>query len=168
MISSGKSIRWSVMSLLVLVWGVPTVRASVLETCNLAQILPTAVADTTASHPCLAEVPVTSKIASPLQHVVQHMQQDGVTATNVTGRHPARYSTPVVRVDARGRVHTVILVTTFDLQVESALATHQVVIERVDVQTRLVQAWIPFDRLETVAALSCVRYLRPPSYASRR
>jgi hypothetical protein len=96
------------------------------------------------------------------------MQQDGVTAANVTARQAERYSTPLVRVDAQGRVHTAILVTTFDAQVESALTTPQVSIEHVDAQARLVQAWIPFDRLATVAALPFVRYLRPPSYASRR
>jgi len=96
------------------------------------------------------------------------MQQDGMTAANVTTRHAERYSTPLVRVDARGRVHTAILVTTFDAQVEAVLTTHQVSLEQADAQARLVQAWIPFDRLATVAALSFVRYLRPPSYASRR
>ena len=83
-------------------------------------------------------------------------------------RHAERYSTPLVHVDSGGRVHTAILVTIFDAQVESVLITQQVSIDRADVQARLVQAWIPFDRLATVAALPCVRYLRPPSYASRR
>jgi hypothetical protein len=96
------------------------------------------------------------------------MQQDGVTAGNVTARHAERYSTPLVQVDAAGRVQTAILVTTFDAQVESVLIAHQVAIERADAQVHLVQAWIPFDRLTTVAALPFVRYLRAPSYASRR
>jgi hypothetical protein len=96
------------------------------------------------------------------------MQHDGVTAGNVTARHAESYSTPLVRVDAAGRVHTVILVTTVDAQVESALSAQQVIIERVEARQGLVQAWIPFDRLDTVAALPFVRYLRPPSYASRR
>ena len=96
------------------------------------------------------------------------MQQDGVTADNVTARHAETYSTPLVQVDAAGRVQTAILVTTFDAQVESALTAHQVTIERANAQAHLVQAWIPFDRLTTVAALPFVRYLRAPSYASRR
>lgn len=167
MISSSKPIKWGVISLVGLVWSASAAGAIVRETCDIAQAFPTTVADTIAK-PSLSESPVASKIASPLHRVLQRMQQDGVTATNVTARHVERYSTSLVRVDAQGRVHTAILVTTFDTQVESVLATHQVAIERADTQMRLVQAWIPFDRFETVAALPFVRYLRPPSYASRR
>lgn len=107
-------------------------------------------------------------IASALQQLAERMQADGVTARNVRQRHPESYTTPVVRVDSQGRLHTAILVTTFDAQAEAALAAQQVRLEAVHRPARLVQAWIPFDRLEAVAALPFVRYLRPPSYAQRR
>lgn len=109
-----------------------------------------------------------AKIATPLQNVLQRMQQDGITATNVTERHPETYSTPLVRVDAAGRVHTTIQVTTFDAQVEAVLAGHQIAIDAMDTASHLLQAWIPFYRLDAIAALPFVRSLRPPSYALRR
>jgi hypothetical protein len=140
---------------------------TVPDTGSVAQAHLTTMTDTIQIPP-LAGSPAASKIASSLQGVVQRMQQDGVTAANVTARHAEQYSTPLVRVDTGGRVHTAILVTMFDAQVESVLTAHQVSIDHADAQARLVQAWIPFDRLATVAALPCVRYLRPPSYASRR
>jgi hypothetical protein len=96
------------------------------------------------------------------------MQHDGVTAVNVRTRQPETYSTPVVHVDAWGRLHTAILVTEVNAQAEAALTAHAVVIEHAVASLRLIQAWVPFDRLTTIAALPFVRALRPPSYASRR
>ena len=164
---SSTPVRWGVTALLVLVWSVSAAGTTMIDTDNVAQTPPTTLTHPSRTHP-LSDSPAASKIASPLQRVVQRMQQDGVTAATVTAHRTERYSTPLVRVDAQGRVHTAILVTTFDAQVESVLTTHQVSIEQADTQARLVQAWIPFDRLATVAALPFVRYLRPPSYASRR
>ena len=164
---SSKPAQWSVTLLLVLAGSISTAGATVIDTVCIAQTSPITIPDTMQTPPPSGS-PATSKIASSLRSVVQRMQQDGVTAANVTARHTERYSTPLVHVDTQGRVHTAILVTTFDAEVESVLTTHQVSIERADAQARLVQAWIPFDRLATVAALPCVRYLRPPSYASRR
>jgi len=166
-IFSSKPIKWGVTLLLVLAWSASAAGTIVIATVSVTQTPPTTMTDTIRTPP-LSDSPAASKIASPLQRVVQHMQQDGVTAANVTARHAERYTTPLVHVDTEGRVHTAILVTTFDAQVESVLTAHQVAIDRVDAQARLVQAWIPFDRLATVAALPFVRYLRPPSYASRR
>ena len=166
-IFSSKPMQWGVTSLLGLVWSASAAATTVLDPGYVAQVSPTTLADTIRMHP-LSASPAASKIASPLQRVVQRMQQDGVTAANVTTRHAERYSTPLVRVDAQGRIHTAILVTTFDAQVESVLTTHQAAIEHADTQARLVQAWIPFDRLATVATFPFVRYLRSPSYARRR
>jgi hypothetical protein len=167
MMFSSKSVTWGVTLLLVLAGSASTAGTTVIDTGSIAQAHPTTMTDTIQT-PLPSGSPAASKIASSLQRVVQRMQQDGVTAANVTARHAERYTTPLVHVDSEGRVHTAILVTTFDAQVELVLTAHQVSIDRADAQARLVQAWIPFDRLETVAALPFVRYLRPPSYASRR
>ena len=166
-IFSSKPMQRGVTSLLVLVWSASAAATTVRDTGNVAQASPTTATETMRTHP-LSGSPAANKIASPLQRVVQRMQQDGVTAANVRARHAEKYSTPLVRVDAQGRVHTAILVTTFDAEVKSILAIHQVSIEHADAQSRLVQAWIPFDRLTTIAGLPFIRYLRPPSYASRR
>ena len=166
-IFSSRPISWGLTWLLLLAWPAAAAGASMLDTLYRAQGPPTAVADPGPKRP-LARSPVAGNIASSLQRVVQRMHQDGVTAANVAIRHAETYSTPLVHVDTLGRVHTAILITTFDTHVESVLTTHQVAIERADAQVHIVQAWVPFDRLETVATLSFVRSLRPPSYASRR
>jgi hypothetical protein len=176
---SSKPINVRGLALLVLVWSTSALGAPVSPG-PLGQVVmgggglfPPAAATLTlaisqGAREQLARAPAAHKIASPVQRVVQRMRQDGVTVHNVTARHPERYSTSLVRVDTAGRVHTVILVTMFDAQVESTLSAQQVAIERVEPQAGLVQGWIPFDRLETVAALPFVRFLRAPSYAARR
>ena len=167
MLFCSKPINWGLTWLLVLAWHAAAAETSVLDPIRRAQEAPTSVAYTVNTR-LRSGSPVAGKIASSLHSVVQRMHQDGVTAANVANRHAETYSTPLVHVDTLGRVHTAILVTVFDTQVESVLTTHQVTIERADAQLHIVQAWVPFDRLETVAALPFVRSLRSPSYASRR
>jgi hypothetical protein len=110
---------------------------------------------------------VMAKIAPPIRHVLQRMQDDGVTGQNVAAHTTASYSNPLVRVDALGRIHTTIRVTSVDPQVVSGLQAAQVDIDQTAGQDT-IQGWIPFDRVEQVAALSFVRDLRPPRYAIHR
>lgn len=110
----------------------------------------------------------TSKIASALQSVVDHMYHDGLTAENVATRGPETYSTPLVRVDPLGRLHSVIMVATLDAAALATLATHHVYIESTDTVGHSVQSWVPFTQMRAVAQLPFVRFLRPPSYARRR
>jgi hypothetical protein len=112
--------------------------------------------------------PVAAKIATSIRSVVQRMQHDGLTATNASARQAESYTTPLVRVDQTGSVQTLLLVTTVEPQVEVLLEQQHARIEVVDAEQRLVQAWIPFDRLEQIAALPFVQYIRPPSYTVRR
>jgi hypothetical protein len=62
----------------------------------------------------------------------------------------------------------VLLVTAVEPGIEALLEQQHARIETVDARLRLIQAWIPFDRLEQIAALPFVQYIRPPSYAVRR
>jgi hypothetical protein len=108
------------------------------------------------------------KIASSLRSTVERLRQDGITAENAARRQVETYTTPLVRIDRQGRMQVDILVSTLDDQLQSALKAYQVDIEFADVDLRLVQAWVPFDRLEEVATLAFVRYIRPPKYTIRR
>lgn len=151
-------------SLLLVTWSVSVAETQVMHTDQT----PPVSAGEEREQVALPRAPQASNIASALQHIVYCMWRDGVTATNVALRQPETYTTPLVRVDPLGRLHTAILVHAFDSEAEAALAVQQVQLDKVDILSRVVQAWIPFDHLDTVAALPFVRYLRPPSYAHRR
>lgn len=118
--------------------------------------------------PAPAASAASAKIAASLRGVVQRLRADGMTAANAASRHAASYSTPLIRVDAGGRVQAVILVTHVDEDIQAQLEQHQVQLEHVDAERRLIQAWVPFEQLELIAMLSFVRYIQPPSYAVRR
>lgn len=138
-----------------------------MTACSAFQPLPTATAGATTAH-SNPDVSATAKIASSLRSVIQRLREAGITAANAAVRHAESYSMPLVQVDHTGSIQTVIVVTTVDDQVESLLEQQQVRIEIADADLRLIQAWIPFERVEHIAALPFVRYIRPPSYAFRR
>jgi hypothetical protein len=118
--------------------------------------------------PASTAVPVSEKIASSLRDVIQRLHSDGVTASNVTARHAASYSTTVVRVDTAGRLQVMLRVTAVDPAVTAQLTQHHMQIEHVDTARHLMQGWIFFERLTTIAALPFVQHIGPPSYAVRR
>jgi asparagine synthetase B (glutamine-hydrolysing) len=138
-----------------------------IAACSPPQQPPISTTDAVSSH-TKPTTPVSEKIAWSIRSVAQRMRQDGITAANVATRQAESYTTPLVRVDHAGRLHAVILVTMVDDQVEAVLEEHQVRIEIADASLRMIQTWIPFDRLEHIAALPFVRYIQPPSYAVRR
>jgi hypothetical protein len=105
-----------------------------------------------------------AKIAAPIRDTIQRLMDAAETSSQPT----ASYTHPLVRVDASGRIQTDILVTSVDAQVVSALRASRVQVEQTHADQQTVQGWIPFDRVEAVAALPFVRYIRPPRYATRR
>lgn len=109
-----------------------------------------------------------SKIASLIRDVIQRMQDDGVTPTNVATRSVTGYSNPFVRVDAKGRIHTDIIVTRVTPEVMADLRALQVHIVQTHARQTIIQGWVPFDRVVTVATLPFVHDIRPPRYAMRR
>ena len=77
----------------------------------------------------------------------------------VHGRH--------LRINSSAEVQVYILMTAVTDEHLRALATQGVTVEIADVQGGRVQARVPVTRLEAVAALPFVHFIRPPSYAVR-
>jgi hypothetical protein len=109
-----------------------------------------------------------TKIASLIRDVVQRMYDDGVTSANVATRSTTVYSNPFVRVDAEGRIHADITVTRVTPEVMTDLRALQVQQLQTHAGQTIIQGWVPFDRVATVAALPFVHHIRPPRYAMRR
>lgn len=110
----------------------------------------------------------TLKIASLIRDVMQRMRDDGITPANVATRSATDYSNPFVRVDARGRIHTDITVTQVTPEIMADLRASQVQNLQTHAGQTIIQGWVPFDRVVTVAALPFVHDIRPPRYAMRR
>ena len=115
-----------------------------------------------------ASMPADIKIASIIRDVLQRMHDDGVTPANVAAHSTTHYSNPFVRVDAHGRIHTDITVTRVTPEVIADLQALQVQHLQTHAGQTIIQGWVPFDRVATIAALPSVRHIRPPRYAIRR
>lgn len=96
------------------------------------------------------------------------MRADGVTAANAASRDVSSYSNALVRVDATGRIQTTVWVTQLHDHMLGELRRFQMHIERTDARQGVVQGWVPFYRIEDVAALAFVQHVRPPRYARGR
>ena len=114
------------------------------------------------------QTPANLKVASIIRDVLKRMQDDGVTPANVATHAAIRYSNPLVRVDAQGRIHADIAVTRVTPEVIADLQALQVRHLQPHTGQMTIQGWVPFDRVLTIAALPFVRHLRPPRYAMRK
>jgi hypothetical protein len=70
----------------------------------------------------------------------------------------------MLKVDPAGRVHVYVSVTdTTDVTLD-VLRSHDLEIEIVNDEFRIVQGWIPVEQLEVLAGEPGVLKIRPPSY----
>jgi hypothetical protein len=65
-------------------------------------------------------------------------------------------------------LQVVLQVTAVDASVTAQLVQQQMQIEQVDTAAHVIQGWVFFEQLATLAMLPFVQYIRPPSYAVRR
>ena len=107
------------------------------------------------------------KIASPIRQVMRQMQDDGLTIGQESHQTTTAYSSPLVRVDAAGRIQTDIQVTGAEPEVISELRASHVDIDWTD-GDQIIQGWIPFEQVEVVAALPFVQALQSPRYTVQR
>jgi len=77
-------------------------------------------------------------------------------------------SNRLVKVDGNGNIHTYIRVYTLGSAERSQLEAFGVNIEVVNEEYGIVQAWVPFGVIDSVAQLPFVRLITPPGYAVTR
>ncbi len=108
------------------------------------------------------------KISSLIMKRISKMQSLGITRENVESMYPTSISDPLVKVDKSGNIQTYIYMENMDQDNISKLESMNVKIEIVNSKFNLIQAWIPFDKVEEVASLSFVKKITPPSYGILR
>jgi len=108
------------------------------------------------------------QISSLIMKRISKMQSLGITRENVESVYPTSISDPLVKVDKSGNIQTYIYMENMDQENISKLESMDVKIEIVNSKFNLIQAWVPFDKVEEVASLSFVRKITPPSYGILR
>ena len=116
----------------------------------------------------LADGGAYAKVSPRLRSVMDQMKARGITRLNAQERGAAALSTPLVKVNAKGAIHVYIHVEPVGYAAISVLETYKVTIEIVNEELGIIQAWIPFDRIDEVAGLPFVKRITPPSYGIPR
>ena len=109
-----------------------------------------------------------NKVSSTINKVVNQMNVRGITRQNVKELDASTLSNPLVKVNEKGSIQTYIHVYTFGDEERALLESYEVAIEIVNEKHKIIQAWIPFDKLYQVAQLSFVKKITPPDYGYPR
>ena len=108
------------------------------------------------------------KISSLITKSISKMQSLGITRENAESVYASSISDPLVKVDNSGNIQTYIYMENMNQDNISTLESMNVKIEIVNSKFNLIQAWVPFDKVEEVAGLNFVKKITPPSYGILR
>src|SRR3989337_2040421 len=108
------------------------------------------------------------QISSLIMKRISKMQSLGITRENAESVYASSISDPLVKVDNSGNIQTYIHMENMDQDNISKLESMNVKIEIVNSKYNLIQAWVPFDKVEEVASLNFVKKITPPSYGILR
>jgi hypothetical protein len=103
------------------------------------------------------------KISPLLLRVLQALKANGVTQKQPE-RRPDAFSTPQVKVSPRGTIYAHLHVKAFNASHLAALESKGFELEIANAVLNLVQGWVPFERVEEMAALDFVNWIEPPTY----
>lgn len=113
--------------------------------------------------PAEEKVATASKLDTKLVEAVRSVQEQKENA-----RPLSRLSTSGVRIDKRGRIQTIIAVTCTCDDTQNRLKKEGARIEHVLEKEMMIQAWIPWDKLDAISGFDFVKSIKAPDYARTR
>ena len=108
------------------------------------------------------------KLGSALSSVLDRIEARGITRANARAMNAQALSNPLVRLDTDANIQVYIHLTDLASPALAQLRSREAVIQIANEQLGIVQAWVPFDRIEEIAALPFVTRVTPPSYGRAR
>ena len=114
--------------------------------------------------------PQQRKIGRRVRRKIKKLRDVGITQSNAPAREVSRqFSSPVIRVDDRARIQSYIRLNGLEPEKLGVLrAIPDLVIEAMNHDLNVVQAWLPYRQIESIAALGFVEKITPPSYGRTR
>ena len=110
-----------------------------------------------------------SNISAVIRGALSELQARGVERTNAREMQVSTLSVEgVLKIDDDGNIQTYIYVTEAGQPQITDLQSREVQVEVVNSDLKVIQGWIPFDRMEEIAALEFVRRVQAPGYAYTR
>ena len=157
---TGPFIRCSVCLLVLILWAVISfgIPARVQAQVNLPT---TKEADLT---------PEQRKIEPLVRNTSAQLQARGINRANPETLSAApQYSSTLIRVDSRARIHLYLELANMDTASLDALSRFpELGTEITNMDLKIVQVWVPYEEVETIARLDFVLRIRPPEYATFR
>ncbi len=108
------------------------------------------------------------KVGPSVMGAITGLEARGITRANAQAQNAEALSTPFVHVRNDGAIQVYFYLSRVGPAELSALAGYEAEVEVALEQEGLVQAWIPFDRIEEVADLPFVERVGRPHYAHIR
>ena len=110
-----------------------------------------------------------SKISSAIRDVLREMQGMAVTSADTKAMQVSSLSVEgFLKIDEAGNIQAYVYVSVAGQDELVVLEEHEVTVELVNSDLNIIQGWIPFDRVEDVAALEFVRRVQTHDYAHVR
>lgn len=107
-----------------------------------------------------------SKINSNIRRAIQKLNTHGVTLSNSQSMAAALFSSRMVKIDNFANIQSYIYLSDTSPEHLAAIEQQQIKIEIVNVDWGIVQAWVPFTRLDDLAQFDFVTRIAPPDYAT--
>ena len=108
------------------------------------------------------------KVSSHLRSVIAEIEARGITRANARRLGASALSNPLVKVNEDGAIQIYLHVSSLGEAEKATLETYEAAIEIANEELGIIQAWIPFDRIDEIAQLSFVKRITPPNYAIPR
>ena len=109
-------------------------------------------------------VPGYNKVNSAIRTVINAMVAQGITRQNAKELRASVFSNQFVKVNDQGNIQIYVYVDSVRTENINLLKSHEVIVEIVNENLKIIQSWIPFDRIYDVAQLPFVTRITSPSY----
>ena len=106
------------------------------------------------------------KVSSSLRTMIKEMEVRGFTRQDARDLGAGMLSNLLVRVNIEGNIQTYIHVDVIGTEERALLEAYDVEVEIADEELGIIQAWIPYNKIEEVAKVDFVKQITPPSYGT--
>ena len=114
------------------------------------------------------ELTGSTKLNSNLKRIINEISEMAVTRENAQSTPLSDLSNPIIKVDDDGRIEVFIYCNEISDGNLELLLDQGLMVEAVNEDLKIIQGWIPYDKLENAAEMEFVVKLTPPSYAHTR
>ncbi len=108
------------------------------------------------------------KVSSILRTMIEKVRTGAITKQYARGQGDVVLSNSLVRVNEVGNIQTYIHVDSIGSEERALIEAYDVKVEITNEKLGIIQAWIPYNKIDEVAQLPFVKRITPPSYGTPR